>query len=209
WPAVNCGQAGGTCFCVSMQTGPKADSGFDLALTELIDDSRHEFLVEAGSESGADLLYALPQRPATDADISAAAAAVARAESQMGSTLDTDGLKELLQDNLNHPRWDQVAERCLSCANCTMVCPTCFCATVEDHTDLTGTSADRVRVWDSCFTIRPPDLWAMSRTLYRHQFVDQPKISAWKQRFGGVEVIAEMPKRMVGGSVGERVEADG
>src|SRR5208283_3008372 len=146
WPAVNCGQAGGTCFCVSMQTGPKADSGFDLALTELIDDSRHEFLVEAGSESGADLLYALPQRPATDADISAAAAAVARAESQMGSTLDTDGLKELLQDNLNHPRWDQVAERCLSC-------PTCFCATVEDHTDLTGTSADRVRVWDSCFTM--------------------------------------------------------
>src|SRR5271165_119906 len=57
--------------------------------------------------------------------------------------------------------------------------------------------------------LRPPDLWAMSRTLRRHQFVDQPKISAWKQRFGGVEVIAEMPKRMVGGSVGERVEADG
>src|SRR5271166_5203007 len=57
--------------------------------------------------------------------------------------------------------------------------------------------------------LRPPDLWAMSRTLHRHQFVNQPKISAWKQRFGGVEVIAEMPKRMVGGSVGERVEADG
>src|SRR6516164_3125269 len=35
--AVNCGQAGGTCFCVSMQTGPRAQSGFDLALTELLD----------------------------------------------------------------------------------------------------------------------------------------------------------------------------
>ena len=35
--AVNCGEAGGTCFCVSMETGPKAEAGFDLALTELID----------------------------------------------------------------------------------------------------------------------------------------------------------------------------
>ena len=28
--AVNCGQAGNTCFCASMNAGPKATSGFDL-----------------------------------------------------------------------------------------------------------------------------------------------------------------------------------
>ena len=31
---VNCGQAAKTCFCTSMNTGPRARSGFDLALTE-------------------------------------------------------------------------------------------------------------------------------------------------------------------------------
>ncbi len=72
--AVNCGEAGGTCFCVSMKTGPKAESGFDLALTELLDGSGHSFLVEAGSEAGAALLEQLPKRPATEADLAAAKA---------------------------------------------------------------------------------------------------------------------------------------
>ncbi len=137
--AVNCGQAGGTCFCVSMQTGPKAVSGFDLALTELLDGDSHRFLVEVGSEAGAELLAQLPHEPASDEQRTAAEAVVARAAGQMGRSLDTAGIKELLQSNADHPRWDEVAERCLTCGNCTMVCPTCFCTTVEDHSDLTGT----------------------------------------------------------------------
>src|SRR6476661_422736 len=48
--AINCGEAGGTCFCVSMGTGPRADKGYDLALTEIIDEGRHYFTVEVGSE---------------------------------------------------------------------------------------------------------------------------------------------------------------
>jgi ferredoxin len=151
--AVNCAEAGGTCFCASMGTGPKADAGFDLALTELIDPVRHEFLVEVGSESGGAVLEKLPHRSASDADVAAASAVTARAASAMGRKLETEGLKELLQGNLTHPRWDQVAERCLTCGNCTMVCPTCFCTTVENHSDLLGSSAERVRKWDSCFTM--------------------------------------------------------
>ena len=46
-----------------------------------------------------------------------------------------------------------MAERCLSCANCTMVCPTCFCTSVEDTGDLAGETAQRERRWDSCFTL--------------------------------------------------------
>ena len=121
--AVNCGEPGGTCFCVSMQTGPKAQSGFDLALTELVDDNGHHFLAEIGSEAGADVLGHVSYRPASNAEIAAADAVVTRAAGRMGRTLETDGLKELLQSNLDHPRWDAVAERCLTCANCTMVCP--------------------------------------------------------------------------------------
>lgn len=151
--AVNCSEAGGTCFCVSMQTGPNVDHGFDLSLTELIDRDRHDFLVEIGSEKGADLIGEIASRSATDDELRAAQDVVARTTSRMGRRLETDGLKDLLQANPNHPRWEEVAARCLTCGNCTMVCPTCFCTTVEDHGDLAGTFAERLRKWDSCFTL--------------------------------------------------------
>ena len=185
--AVNCGQAGGTCFCVSMGTGPKADAGFDLALTELLDGDRHEFLVEVGSEAGADILSQVPQREASPADIATADVVVARTASQMGRSLQTDGIKELLEGNLNHPRWDEVAERCLTCGNCTMVCPTCFCTTVEDHSDLTGASAERVRKWDSCFTmdfsyIHGGSVRASAESRYRQWMTH--KLATWIDQFG-------------------------
>ena len=151
--AVNCGQAGGTCFCESMQTGPQVTSGFDLALTEILDDGQHRFLVEVGSTKGGDLLDEIDSIGATDADYSAAAAAIANAKGQMGRTMDISDVKELLQGNQEHPRWDEVASRCLTCGNCTMVCPTCFCTTVEDVTGLDGDHAERWTRWDSCFTL--------------------------------------------------------
>ena len=150
--AVNCGEAGNTCFCVSMETGPKAKSGFDLALTELLD-GEHRFLVEVGSERGAELLAEVEGRAAEGADESAAAEVSERCAGQMGRELDTDGIKELLYRNMENPRWEEVADRCLTCGNCTLVCPTCFCATVEDTSDLAGEEAARVREWDSCFTL--------------------------------------------------------
>jgi len=128
--AVNCGQAGGTCFCVSMNTGPKAEQGFDLALTELIADE-HEFLVEVGSERGGALLARVPHRPADLQHTALAANATAHAEGNMGRHMRSDDVRELLQANLEHPRWDDVAARCLTCGNCTMVCPTCFCRSEE------------------------------------------------------------------------------
>ena len=149
--AVNCGQAGGTCFCVSMNTGPKAAAGFDLALTELIGEE-HAFLVEVGSERGGALLASIPHQPAQPKDTTAAANAVANAAGNMGRHMRSDDVRELLMANLEHPRWDDVAERCLTCGNCTMVCPTCFCTSVSDANDLAG-GAERNRRWDSCFTM--------------------------------------------------------
>ncbi|MGO9359531.1 MAG: 4Fe-4S dicluster domain-containing protein [Xanthobacteraceae bacterium] len=185
--AVNCADAGGTCFCVSMGTGPQADAGFDLALTELIDAARHEFLVEVGTDAGRDLLARLPHRSASGADLLAAEAVVARTRSAMGRELETNGLKELLQANLIHPRWDDVAERCLACGNCTSVCPTCFCTTVEDHSDLTGTSAERIRKWDSCFTldfsyIHGGSVRKTGGSRYRQWMTH--KLASWIDQFG-------------------------
>jgi sulfhydrogenase subunit beta (sulfur reductase) len=185
--AVNCGKAGGTCFCVSMGCGPKAEAGFDLALTELIDGARHEFLAEIGSRAGANILSLVPHREASQADVAAGDAVVARTASQMGRGLQTDGIKELLESNLNHPRWDGVADRCLTCGNCTMVCPTCFCTTVEDHSDLTGASAERTRKWDSCFTmdftyIHGGSVRKTGRSRYRQWMTH--KLATWIDQFG-------------------------
>ena len=88
-------------------------------------------------------------RPAPD--LGAAARVVRDTESQITRRLDTSDLPELLYNNLEHARWDDVAERCLSCTNCTMVCPTCFCHSIEDVPDLDGQRSERVRLWDSCF----------------------------------------------------------
>lgn len=151
--AVNCSEAGGTCFCVSMQTGPAVEAGFDMALTELPAVEGADLLVEVGSEAGAALLRQVPHRPATAAQIAAARGVVTHTANRMGRSMETAGIKALLQDNPHHPRWNDVAARCLSCGNCTMVCPTCFCTTVEDTGDLAGGTAGRTRKWDSCFTL--------------------------------------------------------
>jgi sulfhydrogenase subunit beta (sulfur reductase) len=184
--AVNCFEPGGTCFCVSMDTGPKAKSGYDLALTEILE-GEHRFLVEVGSEAGAGVLHGLTRRPATDDDLRAAGAAVDRAASLMGRELETDGIKELLYGNLEHSRWDDVASRCLTCGNCTLVCPTCFCTSVEDVSDLGGEEAERWRTWDSCFSldhsyIHGGSIRPNNRSRYRQWMTH--KLATWIDQFG-------------------------
>jgi formate hydrogenlyase subunit 6/NADH:ubiquinone oxidoreductase subunit I len=185
--AVNCGQAGGTCFCASMHTGPRAESGFDLALTEILEEGRHAFTIEVGSELGRDVLSTVPTESARTADLEAAARCTERTRGQMGRSMDIDGVPELLARNLEHPRWDEVASRCLTCANCTIVCPTCFCSTVEDSTDLTGDHAERWRSWDSCFTmdfsyVHGGSVRTSTKARYRQWLTH--KLSTWHDQFG-------------------------
>ncbi len=184
--AVNCGQAGGTCFCASMKTGPKAHGGYDLALTEVLDADEHYFTVDAGSPAGKEVLDRLDLPEASGAECDAAAAAVARAESQMGRSLDTDGLKPLLDRVLDGRHWEAVGQRCLSCANCTLVCPTCFCSTVEDITELDG-GARRERRWDSCFDgefsyVAGGSIRQSTASRYRQWLTH--KLSSWHDQFG-------------------------
>ena len=145
--AVNCTQAASTCFCTSMNTGPRCTAGFDLALTEL----PASFIVEIGSPCGADVVAQLPTAAARADSLKQAEAARGQAVDQITKRLDTTGIRDLLLDNLEHPRWDEVAARCLSCTNCTMVCPTCFCSSVVEVSDLDGSHVERERRWDTCF----------------------------------------------------------
>ncbi len=183
---VDCSDPGGTCFCVSMGTGPRAGSGYDLALTEVLD-GEHRFVARAGSERGADVLAELPTRGAASPDLVAAEAVTERATGMMGRELDTFDIRNLLYDNAEHPRWDDVADRCLACGNCTMVCPTCFCTSTEDHLSLTGDHAERSRVWDSCFTsdfsyLPGGSVRQSTRSRYRQWMTH--KLASWTDQFG-------------------------
>jgi sulfhydrogenase subunit beta (sulfur reductase) len=185
--AVQCGEAGGTCFCVSMDTGPVARSGFDLALTEVIDSDRHFFVTEVGSPRGQEVMDDVPHTAADSVARRRARDVHEGTASQMGRELDTTDIKELLYRNYDHPRWTEVAERCLTCGNCTMVCPTCFCTTVEDVTDLGGDHVERHQRWDSCFTIDYSNLHGGAvrnspRSRYRQWMTH--KLATWHDQFG-------------------------
>ena len=184
---VNCVVTGGTCFCTSMGTGPRAQQGFDLGVTELLSETGHRFLVEVGSAMGEGLLADVPHRPAEPNELAEADRLLDEASGRMGRSLDTTGIKELLQDNPEHPRWDRVGEQCLTCTNCTMVCPTCFCATVEDAQSLDGSTAERIRHWDSCFTtefsyIHGGSVRTSPGARYRQWMTH--KLASWIDQFG-------------------------
>jgi sulfhydrogenase subunit beta (sulfur reductase) len=181
--AVNCGRAGETCFCASMNTGPKADAGYDIALTEVPDAGY--FVAEAASPPGRDILDRLDLPAATADEVAAAEARIAEAAQSMGRHMPSDAA-EVLRRNLDSPHWDAVAERCLNCANCTMACPTCFCTTVEDVTDLSGDHAERWRKWDSCFTMdfsymHGGSLRRSGRARYRQWMTH--KLAHWHDQF--------------------------
>jgi ferredoxin len=192
--AVECGSPAGTCFCSSMGTGPgiETDRGADLIVTELGaeagDPGPHRFLVRPGTARGQEVLESVTAASAaSDEDHAEAARVVGRAAGRITRRLETEGLHERITGALDSSHWDDVAQRCLSCANCTLVCPTCFCSTVEDTTDLSGEVATRTRVWDSCFTlghsyIHGGSVRPTTATRYRQWLTH--KLGTWYDQFG-------------------------
>jgi ferredoxin len=183
--AVDCFEPADTCFCTSMGTGPAASGAYDLVLSEILDGG-HRFLARAGSERGAELLAELPRRTAQPADADAARAGVEAAAARMVRTVEAGDLRDLLARNLENPRWEEVSERCLTCGNCTMVCPTCFCTNVEEVSDLAGTEVERVRLWETCFAVGHSFLHGGSvrrsaRSRYRQWLTH--KFGTWHDQF--------------------------
>jgi ferredoxin len=181
--AVNCTRALSTCFCASMETGPRAKNGFDLALTE-VDDM---LLIEVGSEAGFDLLSDLSLAPASKQLLDEAGVRVNACGHSQVRRLDHAGLPETLYAAHEHPRWDDVAGRCLACTNCTMVCPTCFCHAVEETPDLSHQQTAHARLWDSCFTqehgyIHGKNIRPTIKDRYRMWLTH--KLASWIDQFG-------------------------
>ncbi|WP_247869581.1 4Fe-4S dicluster domain-containing protein [Herbaspirillum sp. ST 5-3] len=181
--AVNCTHPASTCFCASTGDGPRAQRGFDLALDERDDG----FLAECGSDRACAIVEKMGLAPATPEQIDEAIQATEQAAQRMTRSLPSRNLRDALFANLEHPRWEEVADRCLSCANCTSVCPTCFCHSEHDQQQIDGAQSAHVREWDSCFThghsyihgltVRPD-----TRTRYRQWLTH--KLGSWHDQFG-------------------------
>ena len=185
--AVNCTTPSGTCFCASMQAGPQVSTGFDVVLTELCSADPPVFVVRVATAAGREALRAITHRAATETEMAVAESALRYAAEHMGRQMPGADLAPLLRRNLEHPRWNAVAERCLACGNCTAVCPTCFCTTVEDTSDLTGRGLSRSRRWDSCFTaefsyVHGGSVRPSTRARYRQWMTH--KLATWPEQFG-------------------------
>ena len=213
--AVNCTEPGGVCFCASMGTGPAVGPGYDLALTERLDgNGEPSYVVDIGTAQGAAVLAAVPHRAASCDETSCARAEVANAAQRMGREMPEGDLRNLLLNARESPQWEEVASRCLTCGNCTMVCPTCFCTSTEDVSDLTGDHAERWRQWASCFEFDftfihgAGSVRQSGASRYRHWLTH--KLGSWHDQFGmsgcvgcgrciawcptGIDITAEMNK---------------
>lgn len=181
--AVNCSHPAATCFCASTGDGPAAQEGYDLLLDELDDG----YLVRPGSAAGQVLFDRLPLQPVLESHRQAAAAATARAAAAQSRALPPGNLYGPLFDRLDHPRWEEVAARCLSCGNCTSVCPTCFCHRQEAMPTLDGQASAQQRSWDSCFTeghafVHGRSLRQDTRSRYRQWLTH--KLGSWQVQYG-------------------------
>jgi sulfhydrogenase subunit beta (sulfur reductase) len=181
--SVNCLHPNETCFCTSMGTGPQVKSGFDLNLTEL----DNGFVLTIGSELARGILAGIAYEDANGFTLSSVERALERAVQEMGRSLDTSDLPDLILNNLDNSYWNEVAKRCLSCTNCTQVCPTCFCWDTTDQMSLDGKTTSRERVWDSCFNPgysyqvggnTRPTILSRYRQWLSH------KLGTWKQQYG-------------------------
>ncbi len=181
--AVHCSHAAATCFCASTGDGPRAEAGFDLALSELDDG----FVLEIGSELGRGIAALLPLAPASAEQIHAAQAQVEAAAQSQTRVLPSRNLRDLLFANLEHPRWDDVAARCLSCGNCTLVCPTCFCHAESEVPALNGQETLHQREWDSCFSAGHAYIHGFQvrpETKQRYRQWLTHKLGSWHEQFG-------------------------
>jgi len=66
------------------------------------------------------------------------------------SGIELANIPAIFERNQHSEIWHEIGEKCLSCANCTNVCPTCYCFDVVDEIDLNMKTGKRIRVWDSC-----------------------------------------------------------
>ena len=180
--AVNCSHPADTCFCHSTGDGPFVEDGSDIALTEL----EQGFLIDAQTSRGEKIIRELSLQECTEAQIEEFHLIESNASKQKRQ-LPTFDMQSRLFNELNNEAWHAIATKCLSCGNCTSVCPTCFCHSENEVPELDGKISSHYREWDSCFgqghsyihgiTIR-------SETSQRYRQWLTHKFASWHEQYG-------------------------
>jgi ferredoxin len=181
--AVDCSHPAQTCFCASTGDGPGVTGGADLALNELDEG----FLVRAYTDAGRAIRDALPLEEASAEQTARAGLELAAAAAAQTRQIPGRNLRDSLFASLDHPRWNDVAERCLSCGNCVSVCPTCFCHAEREQPSLDGSATEHLRQWDTCYSAEHSYLHgflirADTRLRYRQWLTH--KLAGWHDQYG-------------------------
>jgi len=141
--AYNCHEPKEHCFCAAMGTGPVAESGFDLALTDLGD----VYLVEPGNAKGEEIIQKLSLPPASFEDMERKEEVKAQCIEKMNVKFNVQGIEKIIRQKV-----DAVAEKygkkCIICGGCNFFCPTCSCFNMSDTVE--GNVVKREKFWDSC-----------------------------------------------------------
>jgi ferredoxin len=135
-------------FCKSMGT-LTASEGYDLHLTDL----GEAYAIDIGSEAGAALLERYGgAHLADDQDMALLNKVMGAKWPRFPYKLEFDvgELAPMMTQAYESDTWDELADICLACGQCTLVCPTCFCFNVYDKVQLDLKEGERWRRWDSC-----------------------------------------------------------
>lgn len=179
--AVNCTHPANTCFCVSTGDGPEATLGYDIALTEL----ENGFVIQSASEIGFRIVEALPTHRVTAEQLATEQQSIAEAAKQLRHV--PKNSRQALLDYKDDTRWNDIAETCLACGNCTAVCPTCFCHSEDDVGDFNLREAEHIRQWSSCFTQQHSYIHGLTvrpTIALRYKQWLTHKFSSWHDQYG-------------------------
>jgi sulfhydrogenase subunit beta (sulfur reductase) len=136
--------------CVTMDTNnPKG--GYDIMLT----DAGDKYIVHMNSDQGYELVAKSPffKKNGDVASIKSELIKIRKDKQKNFEVLLDAGYKEInriFRESYDSKVWEGVGKKCLSCGNCTAVCPTCYCFDIYDEVKLDLTGGERNRMWDSC-----------------------------------------------------------
>jgi len=139
--ALNCNKAGEYCFCESLGTDYIEES--DLLLTDLGD----KYFVVVQSENGNKIVKDNEDLFTINNEN------IKRPEIKCKKSVNSKKLIESLNKGFNNKIWEKEAKRCISCAACTIVCPTCYCYDIQDVMNISGKEGEKVRKWNFCMLL--------------------------------------------------------